>query len=75
MAEITKRNLLLSFGTTGGKTVNLTVNTPNPALEDAEVVSAMDAIIAAGALGSEEVVSTKVEAKYVVQEEESIALN
>lgn len=74
MAEMVKRNLVLTFATAGGKSLTLTVNTPNSALQNTDVAAAMDKIIEAGAFGSEETVSTKVEAKYVTQEVEKIEL-
>ena len=74
MAEITKRNLVLTFSTATGKAVALTINSPNEALTDAEISQAMDAIIATNAFGEEELVNDKEEAKYVIQQVEAITL-
>lgn len=74
MAEITKKNLVLTFGTAAGGEEKLTINTPNEELTSEAISSAMDAIIASKALGEEQLVSTKTEAKYVIQEVETIEL-
>lgn len=74
MAEITKKNLVLSFNTPAGATLKMTINTPNESLTSEEISKAMDAIVDARAFGEEQVVATKEEAKYVIQEVETIAL-
>jgi len=74
MAEITKKNLVLGFSTTAGKSVNLTIKEPAESLTSAMISEAMDEIIASGALGEEGVVTTKEDAKYVIQEVDTITL-
>ena len=74
MAEITKRNLLLTFGTATGAKVTLTINSPNPDLSGPEISAAMDQIINTNAYGEEELVKSKQEAKYVIQQTEAIEL-
>ena len=74
MAEITKKNLVLTFGTALGGEEKITINTPNEALTSEAISSAMDAIIASKAFGEEQLVSTKTEAKYVIQQVEAIEL-
>lgn len=74
MAEVTKKNLVLTFGTSIGGEVKLTINAPSDDLTSEEISAAMDAIIAAKALGEEVLVSTKTEAKYVIQQVEAIEL-
>ncbi len=74
MAEIKKKNLVLSFNTISGATVKMTINTPSESLTAEEISKAMDEIIAAEAFGEEQVAHTKEEAKYVIQEEEAITL-
>ena len=74
MAEITKKNLVLTFGTSAGKEVKLTIAKPKAGLTSDEISSAMTDIIAANALGEDSLVATKVSAKYVVQQTEAIAL-
>ena len=74
MAEITKKNLVLGFSTAAGKAVNLTIKEPADELSSSLISSTMDEIIATGAFGEEGVVTTKEEAKYVIQEVEKITL-
>lgn len=74
MAEITKRNLVLTFGTKDGKELNLTITKPREDLADGEISAAMTEIIAANALGGDSLVTTKVEANYVIQQKEAVSL-
>ena len=74
MAEITKRNLVLTFATSAGKEVKLTLTKPKEGLTGSEINTAMTEIIAANALGEDGLVSKKVDAKYVVQQTEAITL-
>lgn len=74
MAEITKKNLVLTFATASGATLKLTVNTPNETLTSQNISDAMDAIIASNAFGEEQLAATKEEAKYVIQEVEAVEL-
>ena len=74
MAEITKKSLVLSFGTQAGKEVSLTIAKPKTTLLANEIASAMDSIVAANAYGDGDMVSRKLGAKYVMQEVESVTL-
>lgn len=74
MAEITKKNLVLSFATAAGATLKLTINTPNEELTSENISTAMDAIIASQAFGEEQLATSKEEAKYVIQEVEAVQL-
>lgn len=74
MAQVTRRNLVLTFTNTVGKEVNLTVNEPAEDMEGEALSSIMDEIIASAAFGAQSLVANKKEAKYVVQEEEELVL-
>lgn len=74
MADITRRVLVLNFTNTIGKTVSLTVTSPIEGASSEIVSSVMDEIIATGAYGDENIVANKVDAKYVIQQEEPIEL-
>lgn len=74
MAEIKKKNLVLTFNTPAGGEEKLTINAPSESLTPEAVSTAMDAIIAAKALGEAQIVSSKAEAKYIIQEVEVIEL-
>lgn len=75
MAEVTKRTLILTFTTPAGSEIKLTINKPKEGLTNKDVSSAMDAIINAKALGQAQVVSSKAEAKFVIQETESLNID
>lgn len=72
--EITKKTLVLGFTNGLGKNVSLTINDPAEGLEGSVVSGVMDEIIASGAFGEESVVTSKAEAKYVIQQVDEIAL-
>ncbi len=74
MAEIKKKNLVLVFSTPAGGEVKLTINSPKEGLTTAQVNAAMNAIIDAKALGEAQIVSSKAEAKYIIQEVEAIEM-
>ena len=74
MAEIKKKNLVLVFSTPAGGEVKLTINSPKEGLTTQQVNVAMDAIINAKALGEAQIVSSKAEAKYIIQEVEAIEI-
>ncbi len=74
MAEIKKKNLVLVFSTPAGGEVKLTINSPKEGLTTQQVNVAMDAIINAKALGEAQIVSSKAEAKYIIQEVEAIEM-
>lgn len=72
--EITKRNLVLTFGTPIQTEVNVVVKNPNTTLTPTQIKTAMDAIIASNAIGEASVVDSIVEAKYVIQQEDMVTL-
>lgn len=72
--EITKKTLVLGFTNGLGKSISLTINDPAEGLEGDTVASVMDEIIAAGALGTDSVVASKVDAKYVIQQVDKLEL-
>ncbi|WP_054743175.1 DUF2922 domain-containing protein [Cellulosilyticum ruminicola] len=75
MAEIKKKNLVLTFNTAAGGEEKLTINTPSESLTAEAISAAMDAIIASKALGEAQLVTDKAEAKYVIQQVESVEFN
>ena len=74
MAEITRRALVLTFGTEGSKEVSITIAKPAEDLTATNITSAMDRVIAAKAYGDGDIVNQKLGAKYVVQQVEKITL-
>lgn len=74
MAKITKKTLMLTFKTVGGKEVNLSITNPSDELEATDVVASMNRIIAAGGYGDGDLVSEKLAAKYVMQQVEDVVL-
>ena len=74
MAEITKKSLVLTFGTVGSKEVALTITKPSDTLTGAEIASAMDQIVATNAYGDGDAVNQKLGVKYVTQQVDVIAL-
>ena len=74
MAEVTKKVLVLGFTNAIGKNVSVTVNEPVANASGEVISSVMDEIISSGALGEDGVVCNKIDAKYVVQQEEKIEI-
>lgn len=74
MAEITKKSLVLTFGTAGSKEVSLTISKPVSGLTGSEVTAVMDRVIAANAYGDGDIVNQKLGAKYVTQQVDEIVL-
>lgn len=74
MAEITKKSLVLTFGTEKGKEVNLTINAPSETIVSGDIAAAMDKIAATKAYGDGDAVDKRLSAKYVMQQVENIAL-
>lgn len=74
MAEITKKNLVLTFSTPSGAEEKLTINSPKENLTSRQINTAMDAIIQSKALGEAGLISSKAEAKYVIQQVEAIEI-
>lgn len=74
MATITKKNLVLTFGLQSGKETSITITAPKEGLTAGEISGAMTSIVNTGAYGDEDLATSKVEAKYVIQQEEQIVL-
>jgi len=74
MAEITRKSLVLTFGTAGSKEVSLTITKPDDSLSAANIASAMDQIVATNAYGDGDIVKQKLAAKYVIQQVDTITL-
>ena len=75
MAEVTKRTLILTFKTPAGGEVKLTINKPKEGLTGKDVSDAMEAIINTKSFGEVQLVSSKVDAKFVIQETESLDIS
>lgn len=71
---ITRKVLQLTFSNSVGKNLTLTINEPAESLDGEMVGAAMDEIIASSAFGEESLAINKVDAKYVIQQEEAITL-
>lgn len=74
MAEMVKKNLVLSFTTAAGKEVKLMIKEPIEGLGGEMVAPVMEEIIASKALGEEGIVVAKNKAQYVIQQVEAIPL-
>ncbi|MDF2614094.1 MAG: hypothetical protein K0S71_1880 [Clostridia bacterium] len=74
MGEITKKSLVLTFGTVGSKEVSLTITKPADGLTGAAIAAAMDQIVSTNAYGDGDVVNQKLGAKYVTQQVNTIIL-
>lgn len=74
--EVTRRALALVFTNGLGKDVTITISDPAPvdSIDDTFISAKMDAIISSQALGSDSLVQTKKEAKFIIQEEEELTL-
>ncbi|MHC1749562.1 MAG: DUF2922 domain-containing protein [Cellulosilyticaceae bacterium] len=70
--ELVRKNLVMTFGTEEGKTLNLTISKPKDTLTGADVKKAMDAIVTTGAFGEASRASTVGSAKYVIQQQEVV---
>lgn len=77
MSEVKRKVLVLDFNCQDGSTRSLTINKPSEELSGQVISSTMDEIIACGALAHIEtgsLVKSKKAARYVVQEEDTVAL-
>lgn len=74
MGEVTKKVLVLCFGTDAGKQMSLTIKKPGDTLEGTDIKAAMERIVQTGAFGEEAVATTSLSAKYVKQEVEEVTL-
>lgn len=70
--EITKRNLVLAFGTPAGKEETITIKTPNETLEGPQIKAAMDKALATGAIGEKVQADSVAWAKYIIQQEDEV---
>lgn len=73
--EITKKNLVLAFGTPAGKEETITITNPNETLEGSKIKIAMDKALASGAIGEKIAADSIVGAKYVIQQVDEVNLS
>lgn len=69
---ITKRSLVLTFGTPIKTDLTITVASPNAALEGTDIKRSMDSILASNALGEVAVADSIMGAKYVIQQVDEV---
>lgn len=74
MAEIKKRNLVLTFSNLAGGEEKITINSPKENLTSEAIATAMEAIIDAKAIGKDQLVTNKVKAEYVIQQVEAVEI-
>lgn len=72
--EITKKSLVLTFGTPAKTEENITINNPNVTLTGMEIKMAMDKALASGAIGEKSQADSIVGAKYVIQQVDTVDL-
>ena len=72
--EITKKNLVLTFGTSAKSEESITISNPRPTLTGLEVKAAMDQALASGAIGEAVQATTIVGAKYIIQQVDTVDL-
>lgn len=73
--EIKKRNLLLVFGTAVKTEETITITNPAETLSGAQIKKAMTDIIASNALGENVQPDHIIEAKYVIQQVDTVELD
>ena len=73
--EIKKRNLVLVFGTPVKTQETVTITNPAESLSGAQIKKAMTDIIASNALGENVQASSIIEAKYVIQQVDTVVLD
>ena len=56
--EITKRSLVLVFGTPVGKEETITITNPGESLEGSQIKAVMDTVLATGAVGEKSAVDS-----------------
>lgn len=74
MLTVEKKTLVLSFTTENGDKLNLTINAPAEGMNGTRIGAAMDAMIAANAMGEESFIAGKVSAKYMIQQVDEVEL-
>lgn len=72
--EIKKRNLVLVFGTPVKTEETITITNPAETLSGAQIKKAMTDIIASNALGENVQPDRIIEAKYVIQQVDTVEL-
>lgn len=73
--QIKKRNLVLVFGTPVKTEETITITNPAETLSGAEIKKAMTDIIASNALGENVQPDRIIEAKYVIQQVDTVVLD
>ena len=72
--EVTKRNLVLSFGTPVKTQETITITNPADLLTAAEIKGAMTAALNSGAIGENVQANSIAGAKYVIQQVDAVDL-
>lgn len=73
--EITKKNLVLVFGTPAKTEETITITSQNVTLEAGHIKTAMTQALASGAIGENVGASSIVGAKYVIQQVDTVNLD
>lgn len=66
--EVTRRNLVLTFGTPAKTEENITITNPAELLTSTKIKAAMNKALASGAIGENVQANSIVGAKYVIQQ-------
>lgn len=72
--EVTKRNLVLVFGTPTNGEETITITNPADLLTGTEIKTAMNQALASGAIGENVQANSIVGAKYVIQQVDTVDL-
>lgn len=72
--EVTKRNLVLTFGTPAKTEETITITNPSELLSGTQIKAAMDKALASGAIGENVQANSVVGAKYVIQQVDTVDL-
>lgn len=73
--EITKKNLILAFGTSAKTEETITITNPSATLEAGQIKVAMTQALASGAIGENVPATSIVGAKYMIQQVDTINLD
>ena len=73
--EITKKNLILAFGTPAKTEETITITNPSPTLEASHIKAAMTQALASGAIGENVGANSIVGAKYMIQQVDTVNLD
>lgn len=71
---ITKRKLVLTFGTPSNRSVDVVITKPKEGITDPEIKAAMEKMLATGALGDGSVADSIEGAKYVTQQVDEVTI-